>query len=162
MGEDGEEGHAVSQKKLVKSKKKKEKLTAEKKAAEAKKAAEMELLLMDEDDAGEGSRGFDMGEILEGGGKKKKGKKKKRHQKEQEEEKNATGAGFEIDLADSRFSKLASDNQFHLDPTSGQLKKTPGMMQLQNEIITKRGKRVRDAESNGESSKPKDKPTGDV
>ena len=76
---DDEAAEQPTKKTVVKSKKKKvivlaaeyarliwivqAKLAAEKKAAEAKEKAELELLLMDEDDAGEAERGFDMGDI---------------------------------------------------------------------------------------------------
>ena len=73
-----------------------------------------------------------MTDIGEKEGKKKK-KKKARHRKKdaEDDEDNTAGSGFKMDTADPRFSRLVTDNQFHIDPTSGKLKQTAGMKALQ-------------------------------
>ena len=109
------------------------KLTAQQKADDAKKHAELELLLLDEDEnENEVARGFDMNDIEAHGGKKKK-KKKGRHRKKMDadDEPDEHESAFKMDTQDPRFNKLVTDNQYHIDPTSGKLKNTSGMKELQ-------------------------------
>lgn len=77
--------------------------------------------------------GFDMNAVGEQEGKKKK-KKKSRHRKKGAEDGEDEGrdSGFTMDTADPRFmNRLVTDDQFHIDQTSGKLKQTTGMKALQ-------------------------------
>ena len=61
----------------------------------------------------------------------KKKKKKKRHKKQGDDDPDGPESTFKMNTQDPRFKKLLTDNQYHIDPTSGKLKNTDGMKQLQ-------------------------------
>ena len=108
---------------------------AEREAEEAEaasKRAELELLMVDDNDDGRGIRHFDMNEIeREEKRARKKGKKGKR--KESKVEKGSQDADFKIDTKDPRFAKIFENHEFAIDPTNSRFKGTEGMKALLEE-----------------------------
>ncbi|KAH6599823.1 hypothetical protein BASA50_002754 [Batrachochytrium salamandrivorans] len=92
-------------------------------AEEAKSKAELELLLLDENQSQ--SRHFDMKAVIRDDvkGKRKQHGKKKAHSKDMGE----VQEDFKIDIADPRFSAVIESHQYAIDPTNPQFKKTKGM-----------------------------------
>ncbi|KAI8929940.1 hypothetical protein BC831DRAFT_441650 [Entophlyctis helioformis] len=121
-------------------------------AEEAKSRAELELLLMDDNEGQtqSHSRHFDMKAVLKGekdAGKKGKAKAKLSKKKAKE----LAGAGetqddFSLDVADPRFSAVLESHQFAIDPTNPQFKKTKGM----DALLEKRRKMVAESDPSGE------------
>ncbi|ODQ65054.1 hypothetical protein NADFUDRAFT_59346 [Nadsonia fulvescens var. elongata DSM 6958] len=114
--------------------KQKEKRKQKKNAAteDESKRAELELLMMDDEDNEDGKlQHFDMKEIIkaEKDSKKKRGKKGPKGQ----ETPTPTGADFEIDVSDPRFAALYSNHEFAIDPTKPNFKKTNNMSKLLDE-----------------------------
>ncbi|KAJ8322808.1 pre-rRNA-processing protein esf1 [Batrachochytrium dendrobatidis] len=103
-------------------KKNRKKLAAEKE----KSRAELELLLLDENQLQ--SRHFDMKAVLKDDkqSKNKKYNKKKLAKKDYGE----IQQDFEIDVADPRFAAVVESHQFAIDPTNPQFKKTKGMEKM--------------------------------
>lgn len=123
--EDGEEDTGKKSKK-GKQNKKNVKPTAE----EAKTTAELELLMMeDNDEAGQKVQHFDMKEIV----KAEKRAKRKGKKGSKSDEPAPAGMDFEVDVKDDRFAKLFDDHEFAIDPTKPQFKKTSGMEKLLDE-----------------------------
>jgi hypothetical protein len=121
----------------VKSKVKKDKTKAEARREaqrlrkeEAKSNAQLELLLMDDQD----SQHFDQKSILK---KQKLSKKKKTVLEDTQDQ-------FEMNLADPRFSQVFSSHHYAIDPTNPQFKKTENMKKLLGE----RRKRAKKNEEN--------------
>ncbi|KAM3081160.1 pre-rRNA-processing protein esf1 [Clarireedia jacksonii] len=127
-----------------------------------KKRAELELLMADDPDPesgilGEGGKKlehFDINEIQRAEkAAKKKGKKGKKNRKggegegeEGEEEASKRGGlqkGFEIDVADERFSgRLYENHEFAIDPSNAKFRGTEGMRRLLEEGRRKREREV--------------------
>jgi len=117
-------------------------------ADEDKKKAELELLVMDEQDDG---RGYSLNELVkdeENKGKKKKMSKRNKKRSKNVEEEEAAPDLFEMNVGDDRFAALGANADFHIDPTANQFKKTKGMKELQTSVIGK-------AKDRGNGSKAK-------
>ncbi|ROT67777.1 putative ESF1-like [Penaeus vannamei] len=105
------------------------------------KQGDLELLLMDEDDAEK--KHFNMRDIIEDNKVKKKrrmskNKKKIEKMKEKEIEKQNAVDDFEINTSDSRFSQLFSSGDYNIDPSHSQFKRTKAMDTLITNIQQKR------------------------
>jgi hypothetical protein len=86
---------------------------------EAKSNAQLELLLMDDQD----SQHFDQKSIL----------KKQKHSKKKKAVLEDTQDQFEMNFADPRFSQVFSSHHYAIDPTNSQFKKTENMKALLSE-----------------------------
>lgn len=120
----------ASDKKAAKAAKKAEKEAEE--AAKATERANLELLMVDDEDAR--MRHFDMNEIL----KAEKAKKKNKKNKKGDSVAANTDDDFKIDTADPRFAKLYESHEFAIDPTNPRFKETKGMKALLEEGRKKR------------------------
>ncbi|KAL2917909.1 pre-rRNA-processing protein esf1 [Polyrhizophydium stewartii] len=90
---------------------------------EARSRAELELLLMDENETQ--SRHFDMKAVLQ---EEKQSKRKQRGKKGKKgKEAGDVQDDFEVDVADPRFSAVLENHQFAIDPTNPQFRRTKGM-----------------------------------
>ncbi|KAL3233551.1 Pre-rRNA-processing protein ESF1 [Nakaseomyces bracarensis] len=101
-----------------------------------KKKAELELLMMDENEADSGINSkahFNMNEILRS--EKEKHKKGKFQKKQRIVEDN-----FKPNLNDPRFKEMFEDHDFAIDPSQPEFKETQAM----KEILKERRKRARD------------------
>jgi hypothetical protein len=136
---------AKADKKAQKAKKRAEKEKEE--AAEAAERANLELLMVDDEEGGK-VRHFNMNEIAKAEKVKKKGKKKSKDQAV------IIDDDFKLDTTDPRFAKLYESHEFAIDPTNPRFKGTSGMKALLEEGRKKR-KHHRDDE--GEELKPKKK-----
>ncbi|XP_047502527.1 ESF1 homolog isoform X2 [Penaeus chinensis] len=108
---------------------------------EGESKGDLELLLMDEDDAE--NKHFNMRDIIEDNKEKKKrrmskNKKKLEKMKEKEMEKLKAVDDFEINAGDSRFSQLFSSGEYNIDPSHSQFKRTKAMDTLISNIQQKR------------------------
>ncbi|RIB10280.1 hypothetical protein C2G38_2206561 [Gigaspora rosea] len=101
------------------SKKRKQKISNEERIETDRKRAELELLVMDEED----NKHFDMKEII----KNEKKKRKRKNQKDVQED------TFEINVNDSRFAALHESHHFAIDPANPRFKKTKAMSKLLEE-----------------------------
>lgn len=101
--------------------------------------AELELLLMDQDEDG-GKKHFNMKEIEENAvlskSKRKRLSKKKNAQEEMKED------DFEIDVKDPRFDALFTSHYFNIDPADPHYRKTKGTEALVNEKLKRRADNV--------------------
>ncbi|PLB50410.1 hypothetical protein P170DRAFT_381062 [Aspergillus steynii IBT 23096] len=134
----GEKMTAATRRKEEKRKKKAEREAVE--AAEAAKRAELELLMMD--DENKGMQHFDMNAIEKAekqAGKKKKGKGKGKQAPEVKDD-------FQMEVSDPRFSRLFESHEFAIDPTNPRFKGTSGMKALLDEGR----KRRRDRDERGD------------
>ncbi|KAJ8930344.1 hypothetical protein NQ314_016894 [Rhamnusium bicolor] len=124
-----------------KNKRQKEKISHD---IDEQKQAELELLLMNEDD---NKNHFNLKNIQneENVTKSKKRKHKKNVNREQKAEDN-----FEVNVQDERFSALFTSHHFNIDPTDSHYKKTRGMETLINEKLKRRTSSIEP-----ESKKPK-------
>lgn len=111
-----------------KSKKNSKSKKAQPTAEEAKKTAELELLMMEDDESSK-IQHFDMKEIMKAEKKAKRNKNKKKGSKDSE----PTGMDFEVDVKDDRFNQLFESHEFAIDPNQPQFKKTSGMEKLLDE-----------------------------
>lgn len=146
-----------------KAKSKKEKREARKREEEEEgtKAAEranLELLMVDDEDSN--VRHFDMNSIMkaEKDSKKRKGKKKNKG------ETATVDDGFNIDTNDPRFAKLYESHEFAIDPTFKAYKETAGMKAL---LVESRNKRKRDRDDGtgadvAKKQRSKEQESGDV
>ncbi|KAM7296993.1 ESF1 homolog [Ixodes scapularis] len=101
--------------------------------AEKSKQAELELLLMDDED--DGRQHFSLQKLLdENQGSKRK---KKKGRKEGNATESSAETAFQMDLADPRFSALYDSHHFSIDPTDRHFKKTKGM----DALLTEKQKR---------------------
>lgn len=101
-----------------------------------RRKAELELLLMDQDE-NDGKKHFNMKEIEENATmskskRKRLGKKKK---SAQEETKNDD---FEVDVKDPRFTALFTSHHFNIDPADSHYRKTKGTEALVSEKLKRR------------------------
>lgn len=129
-------------KKTQKAKKREEKEKQEKENAIER--ANLELLMVDDEDSK--VRHFDMNEILKAEKAKKKGKKKSKGAAPAAED------NFQINTADPRFAKLYESHEFAIDPTNPRFKGTSGMKALLDEG---RKKRKHDRDGDGDDPQPK-------
>jgi len=113
-------------------------------AANKANRAELELMMLDEDQV----KHFDMKDIA----KAEKLKKKKKHKGKRADDSadmEASDNGFQMDVNDPRFSKLFENHEFAIDPTNPRFKGTKGMKALLEEGRRKR-KLAKDEEGNVE------------
>ncbi|CZS88385.1 related to pre-rRNA-processing protein ESF1 [Rhynchosporium agropyri] len=124
-------------------------------AASAAERAQLELLM--QDDAAEDATHpslknidhFDIKEIARAEKAKKKGKKYDKKAKEVGKDGGKRGGlqqNFEMDVADSRFSKLYQSHEFAIDPSNPKFVATEGMKKLLEEGRKKRDREVGDGE----------------
>jgi hypothetical protein len=125
------------------------KQTKEERLEQQKKKAELELLLGDSANGGEG---FDMKEIMKreklAAKKGKLGKKAKKLLEEKDD--------FEIDTQDPRFAALQDSHHFAIDPTNPQFKKTNAMTKL----MQSRQKKIKNGSGNAEEKWDKNSKVG--
>ncbi|KAF2659158.1 hypothetical protein K491DRAFT_675852 [Lophiostoma macrostomum CBS 122681] len=118
---------------------------------EATERANLELLMVDDEDSKVSH--FDMNEIIKAEKAKKKSKKKG-----SKADATTTEEGFELDTSDPRFAKLYESHEYAIDPTNPRYKGTAGMKALLEEGRKKR-KRDKDdgsALEKQKKQKPKD------
>jgi NUC153 domain len=102
-------------------------------AATAAQRAELELLMVDDNDDGKGMRHFDMNEVEREERKAKKKGKKSKGKKETEVPTEPQSTGFEMNTHDPRFARLYENHEFAIDPTNPRFKGTEGMKALLEE-----------------------------
>ncbi|PWY79502.1 pre-rRNA-processing protein ESF1 [Aspergillus sclerotioniger CBS 115572] len=118
---------AIARRKEEKRKKREERAAEE--AAAAAKRAELELLMM-EDNNKPGIKHFDMNEIEKA---EKQARKKNKKGKSKGKQVEAPVDDFEMEVADPRFSRLFESHEFAIDPTNPRFKSTSGMKALLEE-----------------------------
>lgn len=100
---------------------------------ENRRKAELELLLMDQDE--DGKKHFNMKKIEENASmsksKRKRLKKKNAEEKVQEDD-------FKVDVTDPRFAALYTSHDFNIDPADPHYRKTKGTEALVNEKLKRR------------------------
>lgn len=117
-----------------KEKSKKEKRVGKNKnQVDPKSQAELELLMMNEDDTKEREDHFSMRDVVKA--EKKKGKKKGKKNYDED----LVQDDFRPDVTDDRFKEAFENHEFAIDPTSSEFKKTNAM----KEILKERSKRLR-------------------
>ncbi|XP_023012251.2 ESF1 homolog [Leptinotarsa decemlineata] len=119
---------------------KKEKKETNNETKDDKQQAELDLLLMNED---EGKKHFSLKKIQDAENESKSKKKRKNKSKKDAGESKVED-DFQVNVADERFSALFNSHHFNIDPTDPHYKKTKGMETLISEKLKRR------AESNGE------------
>ncbi|EFN79998.1 ESF1 homolog [Harpegnathos saltator] len=123
-------GKSLSRKK----KKKDEEKNVSNDEEEDRRKAELELLLMDQDEDG-AKKHFNMKEIEENTSLSKSKRKRLSKKKAQEETKEDN---FEVDVKDPRFTALFTSHHFNIDPTDPHYRKTKGTEVLVNEKLKRR------------------------
>lgn len=108
---------------------------------DTKSAAELELLMMDDNDD---DNHFNMKDVIKA--EKKKNKKQKKKSQDLESQDN-----FEVDLKDDRFKEIFEDRDYNIDPTNTDFKKT----QTMKKILDERSKRQAHGDGNKKTKKPK-------
>ena len=122
-------GKATEAARRKEEKRKKREERAAEEAAAAAKRAELELLMM-EDNNKPGIKHFDMNEIEKAEKQaRKKGKKGKGKGKQVE----VPTDDFEMEVTDPRFARLYESHEFAIDPTNPRFKATSGMKALLEE-----------------------------
>ncbi|XP_014468528.1 PREDICTED: ESF1 homolog [Dinoponera quadriceps] len=117
-----------------------------------KRKAELELLLMDQDESG-GKKHFNMKEIEENTALSKS--KRKRLSKKKNMQEKVKEDDFEVDVTDPRFTALFTSHHFNIDPTNPHYRKTKGTEVLVNEKLKRRADDVARVEDVKRSKKPK-------
>lgn len=133
--EDGVDESSKKDKKEKKNKKGKKRDEDDEKSK--RERAELELLLMDENNGEDKAEHFNMRDIVKA--EKDKGKKKKKQHKDKKYDENMVQDGFKADLNDPRFREVFESHDYAIDPTSSEFKKTDTM----KEILKERSKRLR-------------------
>lgn len=100
---------------------------------ENQRRAELELLLMDQDD---GKKHFNMKQIEENATMSKS--KRKRLSKKKNMEEEIKDDDFEVDVKDSRFAALYTSHHFNIDPADPHYRKTKGTEALVSEKLKRR------------------------
>lgn len=124
--EEMKSGHPNKQKK-TKSKPENTDTEQKQKDKQTKKQAELELLLMDEQD--DGKHHFSMKKIMDAE-KEESMKKKKKRKGQKKEAKPKFEDDFAINLQDDRFNALFTSHKFNVDPSDPNFKKTKAMETL--------------------------------
>lgn len=101
---------------------------------ENRRKAELELLLMDQDE--DGKKHFNMKQIEENATMSKS--KRKRLNKKKNVQEEAKEDDFEVDVKDPRFSALFTLHHFNIDPADPHYRKTKGTEALVNEKLKRR------------------------
>lgn len=151
FGSDAEVEKAIEaeSKQSKKAKKREEREKQEK--DDAVDRANLELLMVDDEDSK--MRHFDMNEIMKAEKAKKKGKKGKKTAKDAPED------NFKMNTTDPRFAKLYESHDFAIDPTNPRFKGTTGMNALLEEG---RKKRKRGSDEGLDQKKVKQRSSGEA
>ncbi|KAF8476180.1 hypothetical protein BDZ91DRAFT_711124 [Kalaharituber pfeilii] len=155
----------------AKREKKRRDKEAKKKEAEDKAAqrAELELLMMDDEDQQNIIKGklnhFDMKEVIKAEKEQKLKGRRKRGKKAAETE--GVQDGFDVDVKDPRFAALYEEHDFAIDPTNPRYKETAAMKKLMEERRNRSRRKERDGENQEEKGtrkkqKADGRPNGDV
>ncbi|KAF2268837.1 hypothetical protein CC78DRAFT_529809 [Lojkania enalia] len=140
-------------KKSQKEKRREEREKAEKQSAAER--AELELLMVDDEDSK--VKHFDMNEIMKAEKAKKKGKKRRK-----DDSAPAAEDDFKMDVSDPRFAKLYESHEFAIDPTNPRFKGTSGMKALLEEGRKKRKGDVDGAEPETAMKRKRDRASVDA
>ncbi|KAL3423957.1 hypothetical protein PVAG01_05704 [Phlyctema vagabunda] len=133
-------------KNLRKEERRKKREAKDKEAAEkASQKAELELLMVDNENTTQLEH-FDINEIA----RAEKMKKKKSKSRTEVGKRGGLQENFEIDVGDARFGKLFEEHEFAIDPSNPKYKGTEAMKKLLEE-----GRRKRGIEGDGEVERPK-------
>lgn len=116
-----------------------------------KSKAELELLMLDNDEAAEKDH-FSMRDVI----KAEKNKTKKRKGKKNYDAELVQDS-FQADLSDPRFKEIFENHDYAIDPTSSEFKKTETMTQ----ILKERSKRLRKETGESKKNKKSKKTSGD-
>lgn len=129
---DNPDSKATSASRRKEEKRKKREERAANEAAAAAQRAELELLMMD--DQNTGMKHFNMNEVekAEKQARRKKGKGKGKGSKAQGHDTPVTD-DFQMNVNDPRFSRLFESHEFAIDPTNPKFKATSGMKALLDE-----------------------------
>ncbi|KAL1962906.1 hypothetical protein VTN77DRAFT_9084 [Rasamsonia byssochlamydoides] len=140
-----DEASKSSKRKEEKRKKREEKAAEE--AAAAAQRAELELLMVD--DQNTGIKHFDMNEIEKA---EKRARKKGKKGKGKSGEEQTPVDDFKIDVNDPRFASLYENHEFAIDPTNPKFKNTSGMRALLEE-----GRKRRRLQEDADGDEPDDR-----
>ncbi|KAG5321975.1 ESF1 protein, partial [Pseudoatta argentina] len=113
--------------------------------------AELELLLMDQDE--DGKKHFNMKQIEENATMSKS--KRKRLNKKKNMQKEAKEDDFEVNVKDPRFTSLFTSHHFNIDPADPHYRKTKGTEALINEKLKRRAGNEAHTENDKQFKKPK-------
>ncbi|XP_011693870.1 PREDICTED: ESF1 homolog [Wasmannia auropunctata] len=118
---------------------------------ESRRKAELELLLMDQDE--DGKKHFNMKQIEENATMSKS--KRKRLNKKKKVQEAAKEDDFEVDVKDPRFAALYSSHHFNIDPADPRYRKTKGTEVLVNEKLKRRADNEVHTENDKQSKRPR-------
>ncbi|KAG8241978.1 pre-rRNA-processing protein esf1 [Homalodisca vitripennis] len=119
--------------------KKNKKANNEEESEEAKqKKAELELLLMEENDSEVQKSHFNMKSIQDQENDGKKKKRRKQLKKKNIKENITNNDDFQVDITDDRFSALFTSHHFNIDPAEPQFRKTKAMDVIISEKLKRR------------------------
>ncbi|KAJ3271365.1 pre-rRNA-processing protein esf1 [Terramyces sp. JEL0728] len=110
----------------IEKKKEKKKTDKQERLEKAKSRAELELLMMSEDNKAAGDH-FSAKDVIKAEKSKNKKQKKKQLKKMANLE---TQDDFQMDLNDSRFTSLLTDHEYFIDPTKSNFKMTKTMKDI--------------------------------
>ncbi|KAG5309929.1 ESF1 protein, partial [Acromyrmex insinuator] len=113
--------------------------------------AELELLLMDQDE--DGKKHFNMKQIEENATMSKS--KRKRLNKKKNVQEEAKEDDFEVNVKDPRFTALFTSHHFNIDPADPHYRKTKGTEALINEKLKRRAGNEAHTENDKQFKKPK-------
>ncbi|XP_012056796.1 PREDICTED: LOW QUALITY PROTEIN: ESF1 homolog [Atta cephalotes] len=113
--------------------------------------AELELLLMDQDE--DGKKHFNMKQIEENATMSKSKRKRLNKKKNMQEE--AKEDDFEVNVKDPRFTALFTSHHFNIDPADPHYRKTKGTEALINEKLKRRARNEVHTENDKQFKKPK-------
>jgi len=115
-----------------------------------KAKAELELIMMDENDTQDKPDHFSMRDVIKAEKQnKRKGKKNKKNI-----DTEMTQDNFEADLNDPRFNEIFEKHEYAIDPTSSEFKKTDTMKKILNER-SKRKNNSSSSQKETSNKKPK-------
>lgn len=110
---------------------------------ESRRKAELELLLMDQDE--DGKKHFNMKQIEEIATMSKS--KRKRLSKKKNVQEEAREDDFEVNVKDPRFAALFTSHHFNIDPADSHYRRTKGTEALVNEKLKRRADNEEHAEN---------------
>ncbi|KAK6202422.1 uncharacterized protein RJT21DRAFT_19641 [Scheffersomyces amazonensis] len=122
--------------KASKNNKKNNKKSKKSNEVDEKSKAELELLMMDDENNDDH---FNMKDVI-----KAEKQKSKKNKKSKSVDSEFTQDNFEADLNDPRFKEIFESHDYAIDPTNSEFKKTETM----KKILTERSKRNRDGSTN--------------
>ncbi|XP_070171062.1 ESF1 homolog [Polyergus mexicanus] len=118
---------------------------------ENQRRAELELLLMDQDE--DGKKHFNMKQIEENATMSKS--KRKRLNKKTNVQEEIKDDDFEVNVKDPRFAALFTSHHFNIDPADPHYRKTKGTEALVSEKLKRRADNEAHTEDNKQFKKPK-------